>query len=121
MLYEVITQSIPAPGTRIRSSSPRFEEDFGATVGKPQGIGGPIMNQAQFVTLADAAAAVPSGAKIAIGGAMVMSPMAFVRDRITSYNVCYTKLLRRLLSNVQPGIRYCMATASSRPPSPIDR
>jgi acyl CoA:acetate/3-ketoacid CoA transferase alpha subunit len=37
------------------------------------------MNQAQFVTLAEAAASVPSGAKIAIGGAMVMSPMAFVR------------------------------------------
>lgn len=40
------------------------------------------MNQAQFVTLAEAAASVPSGAKIAVGGAMVMSPMAFVREMI---------------------------------------
>lgn len=40
------------------------------------------MNQAQFVTLAEAAAAVPSGTKIAIGGAMTMSPMAFVREMV---------------------------------------
>jgi glutaconate CoA-transferase subunit A len=40
------------------------------------------MNQAPFVTLAEAAAAVPSGTKIAIGGAMVMSPMSFVREMI---------------------------------------
>jgi glutaconate CoA-transferase subunit A len=40
------------------------------------------MNQAQFVTLAEAAGSVPSGAKIAIGGAMTMSPMAFVRELV---------------------------------------
>ena len=40
------------------------------------------MNQARFVTLSEAAAAVPSGAKIAIGGAMVMSPMSFVREMV---------------------------------------
>ncbi len=40
------------------------------------------MNQARFVTLAEAVAAVPSGGKIAIGGAMVMSPMSFVREMI---------------------------------------
>lgn len=40
------------------------------------------MNQAQFVPLSEAAAAVPSGSKIAVGGAMVMSPMSFVRELI---------------------------------------
>lgn len=45
--------------------------------------GGPFpVNRAQFATLAEAAAAVPSNAKIAIGGAMVMSPMAFVRELV---------------------------------------
>src|SRR3972149_5841121 len=41
------------------------------------------MNQPRFVTLSEAAAAaVPAGAKIAIGGAMVMSPMSFVREMV---------------------------------------
>jgi glutaconate CoA-transferase subunit A len=40
------------------------------------------VNQAPYVTLAEAAAAIPSGAKIAVGGAMMMSPMAFVREMI---------------------------------------
>jgi len=40
------------------------------------------MNKARFVTLADAAAAVPSGSRVAIGGAMVMPPMAFVRELV---------------------------------------
>lgn len=40
------------------------------------------MNRAQFVSLPEAAAAVPSGSRIAIGGAMVMSPMSFVRELV---------------------------------------
>ncbi len=40
------------------------------------------MNQAPFVTLAEAVVDVPSGSKVAIGGAMVMSPMAFVREMV---------------------------------------
>jgi glutaconate CoA-transferase, subunit A len=40
------------------------------------------MNMARFATLEDAAAAVPSGSRMAVGGAMVMSPMAFVREFI---------------------------------------
>ena len=40
------------------------------------------MNQAQFLSLSEAAAAVPSGSKVAVGGAMVMSPMSLVREWI---------------------------------------
>jgi len=40
------------------------------------------MNRAQFVSLPEAAAAVDSGSRIAIGGAMVMSPMSFVRELV---------------------------------------
>lgn len=40
------------------------------------------MNQAQFLSLSEAAAAVPSGSRVAIGGAMVMSPMSLVRELI---------------------------------------
>lgn len=40
------------------------------------------MNQARFVSLSEAASAIPSGSKVAVGGAMVMSPMAFVRELI---------------------------------------
>jgi len=54
---------------------------YDAPIRIPQGDPFP-MNQARFVTLAEAAAAVPSGAKVAIGGAMVMSPMSFVREMI---------------------------------------
>jgi len=38
------------------------------------------MNRARFVTLPEAAAAVSPGEKVAVGGAMAMSPMAFVRE-----------------------------------------
>ena len=54
---------------------------YDAPIRIPQGDPFP-MNQAPFVTLAEAAAAVPSGAKVAIGGAMIMSPMSFVREMI---------------------------------------
>jgi glutaconate CoA-transferase subunit A len=40
------------------------------------------MNKARFVSLAEAAFAVPSGSRVAIGGAMVMPPMAFVRELV---------------------------------------
>lgn len=40
------------------------------------------MNKARFVPLSEAAAAVPSGCRIAIGGAMVMPPMSLVREMI---------------------------------------
>jgi glutaconate CoA-transferase subunit A len=40
------------------------------------------MNKARFVPLAEAAAAVPSGSRVAIGGAMVMPPMALARELI---------------------------------------
>jgi glutaconate CoA-transferase subunit A len=40
------------------------------------------MNLARFATLTEAAAAIPSGARLALGGAMIMSPMAFVRELI---------------------------------------
>ena len=40
------------------------------------------MNKARFVPLAEAAAAVPSGSRVVIGGAMVMPPMAFVRELV---------------------------------------
>jgi len=40
------------------------------------------MNQAQFVSLSEAAAGIPSGSRIAVGGAMVMSPMSLVREWI---------------------------------------
>ncbi|GAB4365892.1 MAG: hypothetical protein Kow00128_08890 [Deltaproteobacteria bacterium] len=40
------------------------------------------MNQAQFLSLSEAAAAVPSGSQVAIGGGMVMSPMSLVRELI---------------------------------------
>lgn len=40
------------------------------------------LNQAKFVSLADAAAAISSGSRVAIGGAMVMPPMAMVRELI---------------------------------------
>ncbi len=40
------------------------------------------MNKARFVPLADAAAAIPSGSRVAIGGAMVMPPMALVRELV---------------------------------------
>lgn len=39
-------------------------------------------NKTQFVPLAEAAGAVPSGSRIVIGGAMVMPPMSFVREMI---------------------------------------
>lgn len=38
------------------------------------------MNAAQFSTLTEAIEAIPSGAQVAVGGAMVMSPMAAVRE-----------------------------------------
>ncbi len=40
------------------------------------------MNKARFTSLAEAAAAVPSGCRVAIGGAMVMPPMAFIRELV---------------------------------------
>lgn len=40
------------------------------------------MNPARFVPLAEAASAIPSGSQVALGGAMAMSPMAFVRELI---------------------------------------
>jgi glutaconate CoA-transferase subunit A len=40
------------------------------------------LNQARFVTLSDAAGAIPSGSRIVIGGGMVMPPMSFVREMI---------------------------------------
>lgn len=40
------------------------------------------MNMARFATLGEAVAAVPSGARVAVGGAMVMPPMAFVRELV---------------------------------------
>lgn len=40
------------------------------------------MNKSCFTTLSEAAAAVPCGSRIVIGGAMVGSPMAFVRELI---------------------------------------
>lgn len=40
------------------------------------------MNQARFVSLSEAVSAVPSGSKVAIGGAMAMSPMAAVREMV---------------------------------------
>ncbi|MBI5343164.1 MAG: hypothetical protein HZB63_07635 [Deltaproteobacteria bacterium] len=40
------------------------------------------LNQAKFVPLAEAAAAIPSGSRVAVGGAMVMPPMAMVRELI---------------------------------------
>lgn len=40
------------------------------------------MNQAQFVSLSEAAAAVSSGSQVVIGGAMVMSPMSVVRELV---------------------------------------
>jgi glutaconate CoA-transferase subunit A len=40
------------------------------------------MNKAQFVPLAEAAGAIPSGSRVVIGGAMVMPPMSFARELI---------------------------------------
>jgi len=40
------------------------------------------LNQAKFVPLAEAAAAIPSVSRVAVGGAMVMPPMAMVRELI---------------------------------------
>lgn len=40
------------------------------------------MNKARFVPLAEAAAAVLPGSRVALGGAMVMPPMAFVRELV---------------------------------------
>lgn len=40
------------------------------------------MNKAQFATLSEAVAEIPSGSQVVIGGAMVMSPMAVVRELV---------------------------------------
>ncbi len=40
------------------------------------------MNRARFVPLSEAAAAVASGSRVAMGGAMVMPPMAFTRELV---------------------------------------
>lgn len=40
------------------------------------------MNAARITTLEEAVAAIPSGSQVVIGGAMVMSPMAAVRELI---------------------------------------
>ncbi len=40
------------------------------------------MNFARFAALSEAAAAIPDGSRLALGGAMVMSPMAFVRELV---------------------------------------
>jgi glutaconate CoA-transferase subunit A len=40
------------------------------------------MNKAQFVSLAEAADAIPSGSRFVIGGGMVMPPMSLVREMI---------------------------------------
>ena len=40
------------------------------------------MNKAQFATLSEAVAEIPSGSQVVIGGAMVMSPMAVARELV---------------------------------------
>ena len=40
------------------------------------------LNKAQFVSLAEAAGAIPSGSRVVIGGAMVMPPMSLVREMV---------------------------------------
>jgi len=41
-----------------------------------------LINRAQFVSLVEAAGAIPSGSRVVIGGGMVMPPMSFVRGMI---------------------------------------
>ena len=40
------------------------------------------LNKAQFVSLAEASGAIPSGSRVVIGGAMVMPPMSLVREMV---------------------------------------